>query len=276
MIQIMSNLSAYVCEIIEKIAANLKGNNKIVEFNNVFFSLDVVTQVIRNVMSEDENVSVYNAPILFTYLTNVPFVLPDDESVVEDFKTLLETFVDKSLEKLQVDARSRPKLGTGRLKIVEILRYIVKENILNTKEIVAKKDNFFPTLIKLMKEYQLNNLLHNEIIKIVETALTEPETSTLNASVLKDNILNTFILEEAAEDKKIKAGESAYRFRKGYISHIINLALKLKELADKNAAIKKAIDSKLLSIQLPKSHQFLKLSSIRRSSTTRNLLPASP
>jgi hypothetical protein len=74
----MSNLSAYVCEIIEKIAANLKGNNKIVEFNNVFFSLDVVTQVIRNVMSEDENVSVYNAPILFTYLTNVPFVLPDD------------------------------------------------------------------------------------------------------------------------------------------------------------------------------------------------------
>lgn len=190
----MSNLSAYVCEIIEKIAANLKGNNKIVEFNNVFFSLDVVTQVIRNVMSEDENVSVYNAPILFTYLTNVPFVLPDDESVVEDFKSLLETFVDKSLEKLQVDARSRPKLGTGRLKIVEILRYIVKENILNTKEIVARKDNFFPTLIKLMKEYQLNNLLHNEIIKIVETALTEPENSTLNAAVLKDNILNAFII----------------------------------------------------------------------------------
>lgn len=272
----MSNLSAYVCEIIEKIAANLKGNNKIVEFNNVFFSLDVVTQVIRNVMSEDENVSVYNAPILFTYLTNVPFVLPDDESVVEDFKSLLETFVDKSLEKLQVDARSRPKLGTGRLKIVEILRYIVKENILNTKEIVARKDNFFPTLIKLMKEYQLNNLLHNEIIKIVETALTEPENSTLNAAVLKDNILNAFIIEEAAEDKKIKAGESTYRFRKGYISHIINLALKLKELADKNATIKKAIDSKQLSTQPPKSQRFSKLSSIRRSSTTRSLSPASP
>jgi len=29
-------------------------------------------------MSDDENVSVYNAPILFTYLTNVPFVLPEE------------------------------------------------------------------------------------------------------------------------------------------------------------------------------------------------------
>jgi len=27
--QIMSNLSAYVCEVIEKIAANVKGNNKV-------------------------------------------------------------------------------------------------------------------------------------------------------------------------------------------------------------------------------------------------------
>lgn len=36
---IMSNLSAYVCEIIEKAATNLKGNNKINEFNDVFFSL---------------------------------------------------------------------------------------------------------------------------------------------------------------------------------------------------------------------------------------------
>lgn len=48
----MSNLSAYVSEIIEKVALNLKGNNKITEFNDVFFSLDVITQVIKNVISE--------------------------------------------------------------------------------------------------------------------------------------------------------------------------------------------------------------------------------
>jgi hypothetical protein len=98
----MSNISAYICEIIEKIATNLKGNNKINEFNTVFFSLDVIQQVIRNVMSGDENISVYNAPILFTYLTNVPFILPEDESIVEEFKKLLEHFIEKSCEKLEV------------------------------------------------------------------------------------------------------------------------------------------------------------------------------
>jgi hypothetical protein len=48
----------------------------------VFFSLDIIQQVIENVMSDDENVSVYNAPILFTYLTNVPFVLPEEDAIV--------------------------------------------------------------------------------------------------------------------------------------------------------------------------------------------------
>lgn len=49
----MSNLSSYVSEIIEKVAANLKGSNKITEFNDVFFSLEAITQVIRNVISEE-------------------------------------------------------------------------------------------------------------------------------------------------------------------------------------------------------------------------------
>jgi hypothetical protein len=163
----MSNLSAYVSEIIEKVAANLKGNNKITEFNDVFFSLEAITQVIKNVISEEENVSIYNAPILFTYLTSVPFVLPEDEVIVSEFKKLLEHFVQKSCEKLTVTARSRPKLGTGRIKIIEILRFILKENILNTKDIVAKTDAFFPIIIALFRQYPLNNLLHNEIIKIL-------------------------------------------------------------------------------------------------------------
>ena len=97
---------------------NLKGNNKIVEFNDIFFSIDAITQVIKNVINEDENVSIYNAPILFTYLTSVPLVLPEDEAVLEEFKKLLEHFIQKSCEKLNVNTTTRPKIGTGRIKII--------------------------------------------------------------------------------------------------------------------------------------------------------------
>jgi hypothetical protein len=47
----MSNISSYVCEIIEKVATNLKGPSRITDFSTVFFSLEVITQVIRNVIS---------------------------------------------------------------------------------------------------------------------------------------------------------------------------------------------------------------------------------
>ena len=172
-IQIISNLSSYICETIEKIAANLKGNSKIPEFNTTFFSLDIITQVIKNVVSDEENVAVYNAPILLTYLTNVPFVLPDDQNVVNEFVKLGEMFVEKSLEKLQIDRRNRPKLGFGRLKIIQILRFVIKQNVLNSKDIVAKSDKFFPILLNLVKEYEMNNMLHNEVMKIIDIALTE-------------------------------------------------------------------------------------------------------
>lgn len=81
----MSNLSAYVVEVIEKAATNLKGQNRIAEFADIFFSLEAVTHIIRNVMSEQDNVSIYSAPVLLTFLTSVPFVLPEGAVVRTSF-----------------------------------------------------------------------------------------------------------------------------------------------------------------------------------------------
>jgi hypothetical protein len=39
----MSNLSAYVVDVIETAAANLKGQNRVVEFADIFFSIETVT-----------------------------------------------------------------------------------------------------------------------------------------------------------------------------------------------------------------------------------------
>jgi hypothetical protein len=58
-------------------------------------------------------------------LTNVPFTLPQDEAVIGQFKQLLKMCIEKSLEKLE-NVTSRTKLGYGRIKIMEILTYILK------------------------------------------------------------------------------------------------------------------------------------------------------
>ena len=53
-------------------------------------------------MSDEENTSVYNAPILSTYLTNVPLILPENDQLVGDLKALLQSFLSKALNKLKV------------------------------------------------------------------------------------------------------------------------------------------------------------------------------
>jgi arginine deiminase len=119
----------------------------------------------------------------------------------------------------------------------------------------------------------LNNLLHNEIIKIIEVALTESESSALNASLLKDNILLNFIREEVEEDKKIKAGASVYKSRKGFIAHLINLSMKLREVAETNSAVKRLIESKSRFIQPLNSLLFMSpLSKSKYSTPKRPLL----
>jgi len=62
----------------------------------------------------------------------------------------------------------------------------------------------------------------------LDIALLETKESALNKSVLGENILVNFVYSETEEDKKIKTGTSTYKSRKGYIAHIINLAIRLK------------------------------------------------
>ena len=69
-------------------------------------------------MSNEVNVDVYFAPILYSYLLNVPFTLPQDETVVDQFKKLGEDFVSSSCQKLTVNRRAFPRFGCGRLKLL--------------------------------------------------------------------------------------------------------------------------------------------------------------
>lgn len=73
-----------------------------------------------------------------TYLTNIPLILPENEEIITKFQSLLENFVDKAIEKLKVGRKTRENLGFGRVKIVEILSFVLKENILSSREIVSK------------------------------------------------------------------------------------------------------------------------------------------
>lgn len=52
-VYVISNLSTSICEIIEKVAANVKsGNESSIELSQIYFTPEIITQIIENVMSE--------------------------------------------------------------------------------------------------------------------------------------------------------------------------------------------------------------------------------
>ncbi len=67
--------------------------------------------------------------------------------------------------------------------------------------------DFFIILIKLLQSFDKNNILHNEVYKIFEHVLKEPEQnqSALQELLLnEENVLLNFIVLEAENDKKAK------------------------------------------------------------------------
>lgn len=85
--------------------------------------------------------------------------------------------------------------------------------------------------MNLFKEYPMSSMLHNEIVKIIDIALTDSEKTPLNSAILRGNVLISFIKEEVEEDQRIRKGDSVYKSRKGFIAHLINIASKMKEVA---------------------------------------------
>ena len=97
---------------------------------------------------------------------------------------------------------------------------------------IANVPDFWSILIKLLQSFDNNNILHNEIYKIFESVLKEPEQnrSALQELLLNDeNVLLKFIVFEAENDKKAKSSEK-YTRRRGFIAHVINLCKLIEEL----------------------------------------------
>ena len=52
----------------------------------------------------------------------------------------------------------------------------------------------------------MNNVLHNEVVKILEITFNQPADAALLKSLIENDILLNFLVKEYKEDATIKAG----------------------------------------------------------------------
>lgn len=122
---------------------------------------------VNNIISENETVSAYAVPFIYQLLLNCPPSQLDNDLI----DISLYKFVDGAMGKLrQAVKQKKGRLGVGRVRMVEILNFILKRR--KIQEYISQQKDFFSLLIELIKQHPLNNILHNEVFKIIISALT--------------------------------------------------------------------------------------------------------
>ena len=63
----MNNIGYCICEIINKLSVNAKGDNYIPELVESILSPEIIKMIMNNIMGNDKIVSICNAPVLYHY-----------------------------------------------------------------------------------------------------------------------------------------------------------------------------------------------------------------
>ena len=128
-IEVTSNLSAALCETLEKLSAHLKAANPCAELKAYFNSVpELLVIAVNNLVGEHQAAALYSAPLIAQLLAVLPSEL-DDFSV----DTALAIFVEAALSRLaEAITAKETRLGVGRTKMLEILNVIAKRPAVKT------------------------------------------------------------------------------------------------------------------------------------------------
>jgi len=120
--------------------------------------------------------------------------------------------------------------GSARLKLVELLIIAMKAN---NKKIYAKliEVNFLETLLKLITKYEWNNMLHNQIEKVINLIIDGNSDELKEALFGKAALLAT-IIEATRETEFTMLNNKGRKIRKGYLGQITRISNKINESKD--------------------------------------------
>ena len=148
--------------------------------------------------------AVYSAPVLLMALNSIRTLADNKEQcknleLVEKYSELMTSlkfnlaksselsilfkdFLTKAVDRLDSEKSRSSTLGLGRIKLIESLFYMIKFDLFNLKSSIPET-KLFERLFGLMKKYQMNNVLHNEIVKVITFILESDEGETLVGNV---------------------------------------------------------------------------------------------
>lgn len=120
--------------------------------------------------------------------------------------------------------------GAAKLKLIELLIIALKAN---NKSIQAKlaQSGFIETLLELFLRFEFNNMLHNQVEKVIAFVI-EGNYEDLRVSLFEKADVLSFIINASNQSEYVMAGKHKRKIRKGYMGQIVRLSNKIVESKD--------------------------------------------
>jgi hypothetical protein len=120
--------------------------------------------------------------------------------------------------------------GGAKLKLIELLIIALKTG---NQKIHAKlaQAGFVETLLELFLRFEWNNMLHNQVEKVL-TFIIEGNSEELKVTLFEKADILTFLINATRQSEYDMSGKHGRKVRKGYMGQVVRLSNKIIESRD--------------------------------------------
>lgn len=177
--------------------------------------------------STGENTSPTNTPQVLELSDDIPLLAAFNENLDEIIKFIGNSSGEPVTG--QYGSETIP-FGSARLKALELIIIAMKANNSNIyKKLVEYQ--FLETLLRIFVKHNWNNMLHNQVEKIL-SHIIEGNCEELKTALYENAKLFDFIVDSSQDSEFSLSGPHARKVRKGYLGHLVRLSNKLVESSD--------------------------------------------
>lgn len=191
------------------------------------FAYYILINTSKLQQNADESGDVENNPPQLELTEDIPLVAGFIKNLESIVRYIAETSGNSFTS--QYGANVVP-FGSARLKLVELIIIAMKAN---NQKIYDKlfEYGFFEGLLKLFVKYEWNNILHNQVEKVL-TIILDSRADDLKARLFEQSKLLSWISDTTGVSEYKMGGKHERKIRKGYMGQLTKLANKIAESKD--------------------------------------------
>lgn len=193
------------------------------------FAYYILINSAKSYTNSEENIPQEVAPKPAELTDDIPLVKAMIDNLEHITNYIGNTSTGSEAVKSQYGTEVVP-FGSARLKILELIIISMKSNNRSIYQKIADC-GLIKTLVGLIKKYEWNNMIHNQVEKVI-TLIIDSNNDDLKVALFEKAQLLQFIADACSETEFTMGNSKQRKIRKGYLGQLIRISNKILEVKD--------------------------------------------